>query len=64
TGDVLAGWLAGSWSATHKTQKINLHDLAAQCVWEHGHAADRWGPLNAHKALSASTLILSLEKYT
>ena len=56
SGDVLCGWLAGCWSATHKQQENQPHHLAAQCVWEHGHAADRWVKTGHYGALPASTL--------
>jgi len=36
TGDVLAGWLAGTWSAQDDT----AHDAARHAAWWHGHAAD------------------------
>jgi hydroxyethylthiazole kinase-like uncharacterized protein yjeF len=36
TGDVLAGWLAGHWSAHRGTAR----EAAVQSVWWHGHAAD------------------------
>ncbi|HZE92270.1 MAG TPA: NAD(P)H-hydrate dehydratase, partial [Rhizobacter sp.] len=36
TGDVLAGWLGGCWSADHMT----AHQAALHAVWVHGQAAD------------------------
>lgn len=37
TGDVLAGWLGGTWRPGEAAL-----DAAVRAVWEHGAAADRW----------------------
>lgn len=63
SGDVLSGWIAGRWSATHqlksalRTFNYNLHKLTAQWVWEHGNAADRWVSEGHCGAIPASSLI-------
>ncbi|HUP10088.1 MAG TPA: NAD(P)H-hydrate dehydratase [Caldimonas sp.] len=45
TGDVLAGWIAGRWSASGASSDVEpLHSLVALCVAEHGAAA---GPASA-----------------
>ncbi|MGY4829357.1 NAD(P)H-hydrate dehydratase [Sphaerotilaceae bacterium SBD11-9] len=49
TGDVLAGWLGGLWSATGTTAL----QAARQAVWRHGHAAD----LHPKAPLRAADLI-------
>jgi ADP-dependent NAD(P)H-hydrate dehydratase / NAD(P)H-hydrate epimerase len=43
TGDVLAGWIAGHWSATGRA----AFTAAADAVWWHGAAAAGDGPLTA-----------------
>lgn len=50
TGDVLAGWMGGRWSALGPTSTWqSAFDLAALAAWEHGAAADpvARGPLRA-----------------
>ena len=59
SGDVLAGWLGGRWSAANHTL-LSLHQLAAQCTWEHGHAADQWLQQGHQGVLPASKLISQL----
>ena len=49
TGDVLAGWIGGLWSARRSSLHgpLPVWDLARRCaiaaVWRHGQAADRCG---------------------
>lgn len=54
TGDVLAGWAGGSWSAdptgTPRT-------IAAAAAWWHGHAADRFAIQAPGRPLRAAALI-------
>lgn len=51
TGDVLAGWLGGHWSA----HREDAFAAAVQTVWRHGHAADlsRDSPLRAADLVQA-----------
>lgn len=57
TGDVLAGWIAGRWSANRNMNTHeNLQLLVAQSVWEHGHAADLWLSSGHRGPLPAATL--------
>ena len=60
TGDVLAGWIAGHWSAQLSTDK--LQKLAAHCVWTHGDAADRWQRVHHSPSIAASTLLNWLQQ--
>lgn len=53
TGDVLAGWAAGSWSAAGP--RLDAHEAATAAAWLHGRAADleaarRGGALPLHAA--------------
>jgi hydroxyethylthiazole kinase-like uncharacterized protein yjeF len=48
TGDVLAGWIAGHWSASGR----DAHVAAADAVWWHGAAASGDGPLTASMLLT------------
>jgi ADP-dependent NAD(P)H-hydrate dehydratase / NAD(P)H-hydrate epimerase len=58
TGDVLAGWIAGRWSAL---PKASAHAVACCAVWEHGAAAQSHeAPL--HQPMPASTLIEALSQ--
>ena len=54
TGDVLAGWLAGLWSAHRHTA---AHHLAQAAAWSHGRAAE---PGDLSSPLPASDLIAAL----
>lgn len=67
TGDVLAGWLGGRWSAAGSTAAsprdeamdaaIDIaHQAAVAAVWQHGHAAD----VSPTTPLRASDLIAAL----
>lgn len=53
TGDVLAGWIGGLWSARRGSLQgpLPVWDLARRCaiaaVWLHGEAADRGDPCSA-----------------
>jgi len=51
TGDVLAGWLGGCWSA----MRTNALQAARQATWLHGHAADLYTttPLRAADLIEA-----------
>lgn len=40
TGDVLAGWMAGTWSALGKDSPHGARTAAIASAWLHGHAAD------------------------
>jgi len=51
TGDVLAGWLGGLWSAAGP--QADAASIARQAVWQHGRAA----LVDAHAPLRASDLI-------
>lgn len=50
TGDVLAGWIGGLWSAlssgatdtSPRAQERMAHQAAAASVWLHGHASESW----------------------
>jgi hydroxyethylthiazole kinase-like uncharacterized protein yjeF len=56
TGDVLAGWLGGSWAATGAADLAALQALCADVVARHGRAADRHGaatPLRAGALIEA-----------
>ncbi len=58
TGDVLAGWMAGRWSAR---PEASAHAVACCAVWEHGAVAQIQGaPM--HQAMPASTLIAALSQ--
>lgn len=58
TGDVLTGWIAGRISPFMRQQNVslNIHELVAHAVWEHGHAADRWLEAGHQGPLLASVL--------
>jgi len=64
TGDVLAGWLGGLWSAQPANQEelATAHQAAVAAVWLHGHAAD--SEETAHLPLTASRLLLQLQQAT
>ena len=56
TGDVLAGWIAGTWA-----QGTDAREAARRAVHEHGAAADRWAAMQgAGRPLTASHLIEAL----
>lgn len=50
TGDVLAGWIGGLWSArasstedfSSQSQERLAHQVAAGAAWLHGHASEAW----------------------
>ncbi len=61
SGDVLAGWIGGMWSAVPATTEDGAR-AACAAAWLHGHAADRWVaaqdsrrslPLRAHDLIDA-----------
>jgi hydroxyethylthiazole kinase-like uncharacterized protein yjeF len=54
SGDVLAGWCAGLWSAEPDTDAL---DVAQQAAWQHGDAADRFAALHPHQPMRAAELI-------
>lgn len=54
SGDVLAGWAAGSWA--QQTEATGAQ-VAAWAAWEHGRAADSWQPAERGGPLPASDLI-------
>jgi ADP-dependent NAD(P)H-hydrate dehydratase / NAD(P)H-hydrate epimerase len=54
TGDVLAGWLGGHWSA----HRASAWQSAVQTVWLHGHAAD----LSADSPLRAADLVEAMHR--
>lgn len=66
TGDVLAGWAGGRWSAeagspatqpaTH-TAVDTAAGIAAEAAWLHGHAADRFAATHPGRPLRAAELI-------
>ena len=74
TGDVLAGWIAGHWSAAGAAHGASGEDgpsgsasavacaarTATEAVWWHGNAADRYRALGHHGPLRASALIEAL----
>ncbi|MBZ8140571.1 bifunctional ADP-dependent NAD(P)H-hydrate dehydratase/NAD(P)H-hydrate epimerase [Rubrivivax gelatinosus] len=55
TGDVLAGWIAGSWMPGRDARPV-----AVDAVWQHGHAADRALAHGATHPLLAGALIDAL----
>jgi ADP-dependent NAD(P)H-hydrate dehydratase / NAD(P)H-hydrate epimerase len=58
TGDVLAGWMAGRWSAR---PDASAHAVACCAVWEHG-AAAQMPDAAMHQAMPASALIEALSQ--
>ncbi len=54
SGDVLAGWCAGLWSAR---PNANALDIAVQAAWQHGDAADRFTERHPNRPLRAAELI-------
>ena len=58
TGDVLAGWLGGLWSASVDAA---AQVLAAAAVWQHGAAADRAAAAGRRAPLVAPALIDALQ---
>ncbi len=74
TGDVLAGWLAGRWSAAGAVHATSGDDgssaiatatasaarAASEAVWWHGHAADRHRARGQHGPLRAAALVEAL----
>jgi hydroxyethylthiazole kinase-like uncharacterized protein yjeF len=54
TGDVLAGWAGGLWSAQ---PEATAADIAAAAAWWHGHAADRFAALRPGRPLRAAALV-------
>lgn len=58
TGDVLAGWMAGRWSAR---PDASAHAVACCAVWEHGAAAQMPDAL-MHQVMPASALIEALSR--
>lgn len=54
SGDVLAGWCAGLWSAQPATSAL---DVAVQAAWQHGEAADRFAARHPAQPLRAAELI-------
>jgi hydroxyethylthiazole kinase-like uncharacterized protein yjeF len=63
TGDVLAGWLGGSWRSVARSEPTSLlqaHATALAAVWRHGEAAELGGlPL-----LRASALVEQMARPT
>ena len=57
SGDVLAGWIAGTWSAA----TVNAQQAALASVWLHGHAADDAHalPMRANDLIEAMVRVLS-----
>ena len=56
TGDVLAGWLGGRWSARAGEASVDAFEIAAVAVWQHGFAARpdaTPGPLRASALIEA-----------
>jgi hydroxyethylthiazole kinase-like uncharacterized protein yjeF len=63
TGDVLAGWAAGLWSAAVAEADENVCDaqaVGAAAAWLHGHAADRALQAGRRTPLLASQVIARL----
>jgi ADP-dependent NAD(P)H-hydrate dehydratase / NAD(P)H-hydrate epimerase len=58
TGDVLAGWMAGRWSAQPQAQ---AQAVVCCAVWEHGWAAQADKAMN-HAPMVASALIDGLSR--
>ena len=54
TGDVLAGWAAGHWSACSDRDPASV---ATATAWRHGHAADRYAAGHPGRPLRAAALI-------
>lgn len=59
TGDVLAGWIGGAWSATPPGADpwCDAFDTAVASVWRHGRAADDHLTAGGDGPLTASSLI-------
>lgn len=51
TGDVLAGWLGGTWATRASDDGV---DIAADAAWLHGHTADQ---APGHHAMRAAELV-------
>ncbi|KQU66218.1 MULTISPECIES: bifunctional ADP-dependent NAD(P)H-hydrate dehydratase/NAD(P)H-hydrate epimerase [unclassified Rhizobacter] len=56
TGDVLAGWIGGRWSAADASSIADVLQTASAAAWQHGRAAD----LSPTTPLRASDLIAAL----
>jgi len=56
TGDVLAGWIGGRWSAADASSMADVLQIASAAAWQHGRAAD----LSPTTPLRASDLIAAL----
>jgi len=54
SGDVLAGWCAGTWSAQGTGSSL---DIAVQAAWQHGNAADRFAAEHPQRPLRAAELV-------
>jgi NAD(P)H-hydrate repair Nnr-like enzyme with NAD(P)H-hydrate dehydratase domain len=54
TGDVLAGWIGGSWAQAPLADPV---DVAADAAWWHGEAADRFVRARGPVALRAGQLV-------
>jgi hydroxyethylthiazole kinase-like uncharacterized protein yjeF len=62
TGDVLAGWAAGLWSAAEGAGEVacDAQAVGAAAAWLHGHAADRALQCGRRAPLLASQLLAQL----
>jgi ADP-dependent NAD(P)H-hydrate dehydratase / NAD(P)H-hydrate epimerase len=54
SGDVLAGWAAGSWA---QQPTLPAHAVAAAAAWQHGAAADHFAAQHPSAPLRAADLI-------
>jgi len=57
SGDVLAGWAAGLWSAAPEREG---HAIAVQAAWQHGMAADAYASRHPAHPLRAAELVEAL----
>lgn len=65
TGDVLAGWIGGTWASAVGARSDPLctaFEATVATVWRHGNAADQYSQDGAHGALVASSLIEAMRQ--
>ncbi len=62
TGDVLAGWIGGSWSGHVDPMLHTAHQVACGAAWLHGRAAERAG-LASHLPLPAGRLVDAMAEH-
>jgi hydroxyethylthiazole kinase-like uncharacterized protein yjeF len=59
SGDVLAGWIGGTWAQQPRASPANV---AAAAVWQHGHAADLHAQRWPGAPILATALIQAMHK--